>query len=259
MNFVKLFQSTYLDVLVLIAVFLISACSGSQKSTDDSTLEKAEITPEKLVNQLQRSPDKISSVSGKAKAFISQPNTTDRASVTFNSNGDSTLINVKNRIGIEGGLLLVTKDSLLLYNKIDKYIKKVHKQQNTLPELNGIGAFNLIDLLRFQFTAGEVERILKKDTNYVVHLVDGRLLEIATTEELRVTKLSVPYSSPLPYSSVLFEAYSTIDGYSLPRKLTIFNRVRSSKVVLIINQLKINPTKLDLTPAYPEEMEIQHL
>jgi len=223
-------------------------------------MKNADISPKQLVSQLHQSPDEISSVSGRAKAFISQPNTTDRATITFNSNGDSTLINVQNRIGIEGGLLLVTKDSLLLYNKIDKYIKKVHKQHNTLPELNGIGAINIIKLLRYQFTANEVEQILKKDTNYLVHLVDGRLLEIATvTNKLRVTKLSVPYSSPLPYSSVLFEAYSSIEGHSLPRKLTIFSRERNSKVVLIINQLKINPSVLDLKPVYPKELKIQHL
>ena len=235
-----------------------AACRGSREMAPASDLKKADITAEALADSLFLRSDQLSSVAGKAKALISQPNNTDRATVTFRSNGDSTLIEVKNRIGIEGGLLLVTEDSILLYNKVDNYVKKVHRRKQTLPELNGIGAINFIDLLRFRFSANDINRIMKNEKSYIAHLKDGRLITI-DNQKFQITRLRVPYSSTLPYSSVQFEGYTEINGFLLPRKLTIMSKNKSSKLVLLIQTLKPNPNNLNVKPEYPEKLRVQRL
>lgn len=243
---------------MICVLFIVAACRSSREMVSETAMTKADITPDALADSLFSNSKNLTAVSGKAKALISQPENTDRASITFVSNGDSTLIEVKNRIGIDGGLLLVTKDSILLYNKIDNYVKKVHRREGSLPELNGVGAINIIDLLRYRFSAGDIDQIFKSEKGYLVQLKDGNLISIDQLN-FQIAKLSAPQSSSLPYTSVVFEGYTKVDGFLLPRKLTIISKNRSSKMVLLINNLEPNPKTLNLTPDYPEKLEVQHL
>ena len=117
---------------------------------------------------------------------------------------------------------------------------------------------NLLDLMNFKIEAKDVERILQSDTEYVLGFYNKGIARI-NKKNGTVSYVEQARSSGLPYSSLQYESYGIIDGYKLPRKITILSADRNSQVVFQIRTLEINPSKLSLGIDIPNDIIIERL
>ena len=62
-----------------------------------------------------------------------------------------------------------------------------------------------------------------------------------------------------PYSRIIYESYGELNGFTLPRKITIFSADGDSRVVFLVRSLEVNPNKLDLEIDIPNDIVIQRL
>jgi len=244
--------------LYLIAFMLLGACSSSKEASADGEFTSADLTPEKLVQQMKTPGESLTAVQGKSKALISQPGNTDKATLTFKSTRTQTLVEIKNRIGIDGGLLFLTSDSVLLYNRVDNYAKKTDRRSGQLPELSGISPINILQILDYQFQAEDVSQINTNGEIIKAILTDNTLVEL-WADTRRISSISQPYRSDVPFTKLVFEGYSSIKGYSLPRKITIINSNRNTKVVLLMQNLDVNSKNMIIEPDIPRDITIQRL
>ena len=251
-------RMTSLKYLVAGSLFLIISCTSSKKLTTDEELYRVTIPLSEVIDKIPNYSGDLNSVKGKGRAIVSEPGNSDRITIDFETDTSLSLLTFKNRIGITGGSMLVDADSILIYNKIDKYAEKVSIQNGRMTNLNELASVNLLDLMNFKIEAEDVERILQSDTEYVLGFHNKGIARI-NKKDGTVRYVEQSRVSGLPYSSLTYESYGTINGYTLPRKITILSADRNSQVVFQIRSLEVNPENLDLEIDIPNDIVIERL
>ena len=75
----------------------------------------------------------------------------------------------------------------------------------------------------------------------------------------KIREVRQPYGAGLPYSKLTYENYGELNGYTLPRKITILSADGNSKVVFQIRSLQLNPKTVDLRLDIPSNIIIDRL
>ncbi len=247
-----------IPVLILVCVSLYSCKTTRSISTEKEQLYRVQIPLSEVIKKIPNYSGSLLSAKGKGRAIVSEPGNSDRITVDFETDTALSLLTFKNRIGINGGGMLVDADSILIYNRIDKYAQKVSVNNGRMTSLNELASVNLLDLMNFKIKASDIEHILQSDKEYVLGFYNKGIARI-NKKDGTVSFVEQVRSSGLPYSSINYEGYGTINGYTLPRKITIFSTDRESKVVFQVRSLKVNPSKLDLTLNIPEDIPIERI
>jgi len=240
------------------AFFLLISCTSSKKITTKEDLYRVNIPLSEVISKIPNYSNSLISAKGKGRAIVSEPGNSERITIEFETDTTLSLLTIKNRIGITGGVMLVDEDSILIYNKIDKYAQKISAQDGRMTTLNELASVNLLDLMNFKITSEDVEKILQSDTEYVLGFYNKGIARINKNDGT-VNYVEQARSSGLPYSSLKYESYGKIDGYILPRKITILSADRNSQVVFQVRGLEINPPKLDLSIDIPNDIIIERL
>lgn len=251
-------QKSALSYLILGSVLLFVSCTSANKLTDEESLYSVKIPLHEIVDKIPNYSGKLVAVKGKGRAIVSEPGSSDQITIDFESDTTLSLLTFKNRIGITGGSMLVDADSILIYNKIDKYAQKVSVQDGRMTNLNELASVNLLDLMNFKIEIKDVEKILQSDTEYVLGFYNKGIARI-NKKTGTVSYVEQARSSGLPYSSLNYESYGSIDGYTLPRKITILSADRNSQVVFQVRSLKVNSNDLDLKIDIPNDVTIERL
>lgn len=244
---------------LVLAIFAFSCTTTSKLSElKNEELYSVKIPLNEVILKIPNYAGQLNSAKGNGRAIISEPGNSDRVTINFETDTTLSLLTFKNRIGINGGSMLVDSDSILIYNRIDKYAQKVSINDGRITSLNELASANLLDLMNFKIYAKDVKDILQSDTEYVFRFKNRGIARI-NKKNGTVTYVEQPRSIGLPYSSLLYENYGIINGYTLPRKITIFSADQSSKVVFQIRSLDVNPDTINLTIEIPEEIVIERL
>ena len=244
--------------LILAIFLLVVSCTSTKKISTDEELYEVMIPLSEIIDRIPNYAGELVSAKGKGRALVSEPGNSDRITIDFETDTVLSLLTIKNRIGITGGSMLVDADSILIYNKIDKYAQKVSVQDGRMTNLNELASVNLLDLLNFKIEIEDVEKILQSDTEYILGFYNKGIARI-NKKSGTVSYVEQARSSGLPYSALTYESYGEIDGYTLPRKITILSADRNSQVVFQIRTLEVNPSKVDLTIDIPDEIVIERL
>lgn len=251
-------RMTSLKYLFAGSLFLIISCTSTKKITTSEELYAVTIPLSEVIAKIPNYSGDLVAAKGKGRAIVSEPGNSDRITIDFEADTLLSLLSFKNRIGIAGGSMLADMDSILIYNKIDKYAEKVSIQNGRMTNLNELASVNLLDLMNFKIEAENVEQILQSDTEYVLGFNNKGIARI-NKKDGTVRYVEQARSSGLPYSSLTYESYGTIDGYTLPRKITILSADRNSQVVFQIRSLEVNPENLDLEIDIPNDIVIERL
>jgi hypothetical protein len=241
---------------ILGTLLLLISCTSSKKLTTEEELYEVKIPLTEVIEKIPNYAGDLVSAKGKGRAIVSEPGNSDRITIDFDTDTTLSLLTFKNRIGITGGSMLVDADSILIYNKIDKYAEKVSIQNGRMTNLNELASVNLLDLMNFKIEAKDVERILQSDTEYILGFYNKGIARI-DKKNGTVKYVEQARSSGFPYSSLTYESYGVIDGYTLPRKITILSADRNSQVIFQIRSLEVNSEDLDLELSIPNGIKIE--
>lgn len=251
MNIVCFLRNTFAVFLLLIT---LSSCSSTRVLEEEGYTPSADNAKD-VVAKLPDYNDTLSTVKGQGRAIVSEPGNTERVTIRFAGNRERSLVSVKNAIGIEGGELLTDGDSLLIYNKIDKYARKVPIREGSLNRIDHLASLNILTLLNFTVGVEDVQSMLENPEYYLLVLTSGTRLFV-DREDCTIRQVRQPAGSALPYSKIVYEAYGQINGFRLPRRITIFGSGEKSRVALMIQSLEINPELDKPTIELPDNITV---
>ena len=137
--------------LLICTSLLAFACKTSKDVSlpTTNTYTKPELLLIEILEPIPNYREQIIHIKGRGRAIISESGNSERFNINFESDTTSSLLTIKNRLGIEGGAMLVDSDSILMYYKLDKLAQKVSIRDGRLSSLNELSSINLIDLLYF--------------------------------------------------------------------------------------------------------------
>ncbi len=243
--------------LLLLFSVLLSACATTKEvpAVTGEGFEVSDTPADSITAALPDYSNALKTVKGKGKAIVSEPNNSERATLYFSGNREKSLITIKNSIGIEGGKLLSDGDSLLVYNRVDKYARKISLKDGSLNNINNLASVNILEMLNMAVAGGSVEEVLQNKNSYLLQLQSGGKIYVSKESNV-IKQINRPRSSGLPYSQIRYDGYSTIEGLKLPRRITIFSADESAKVDLLIQSLEVNPELDELTIDLPDDIKI---
>ena len=244
----NLTTSTLSFILIIACCLVWTSCSSTQQLSKEGFTE-SETDKASIIQQLPDYSTKLHSLKGKGRAIVSEPNNTERVTLLFSSNRQKSLVTIRNRLGIEGGKLLTDGDTLLAYNKIDKYARKISIRDGKLERINRLASLNILDIINYTVDSTDISQVLENQKHF--KLLSTRKAEIFVDKESnRIREVVQPKNSDLPYSKIVYDAYSELNGFILPRRITIFGAEGSSKIALQLTSLELNPDigalKIDL-------------
>src|SRR5699024_644969 len=104
----------------------------------------------------------------------------------------------------------------------------------------------------------EVRSVRESNKYYQLRLKNGAQVYVQKENGL-VQQVIHTRRGYAPYSKIQYESYGQLQGFTLPRKITIFSADGDSRVLFLIRSLNINPKKLNLELNIPNDMVIQRL
>lgn len=240
---------------LVLAATLISACSTS-RSVTDGDFSRSSVSKETVVSSIPDYSEELITLSGKGRALVSEPGNSDRVTIDFEANRQLSLLTIQNRIGIEGGQMLVDQDSILIYNRLDKEAQKISIYDGRMTSLNELTSINILDLINFRVSEEEVNSVLESNNSYQLRLKDGSRVFV-NKENGWVEQVIQNRRGSAPYSEIIYESYGELEGFKLPRKITIFSSDGNSRVVFLVRSLNVNPNNLKLIIDIPESIKIE--
>ncbi|MGF1669725.1 MAG: DUF4292 domain-containing protein [Balneolaceae bacterium] len=241
---------------VLVAGTIVS-CASPSVVQERGDIRESSISADSLYNLVFKDKDTLMRVSGKGRAIVSQKGGSDRVTVEFFSDQSSSLLNIRSGIGIEGGQVLVKDDSVLVYNKVDKYARiSPLSEGGTGSDIGSLASVNIIDLLNYSIEPGETTNVLEDESFYIGVLGDkGRYFVEKKTGLIR----EVEWKRDSPYRQIIYEGYASINGFELPRKITILSADGNSQVVFLVQNLIINNSLPELTINIPDNIPVTRI
>lgn len=249
------FKRVSFSGFILILFFMMS-CSASKELAGDEELNEADISVGELLELVPNYRESLQTITGSGRAIVSEPGNSDRVTLQFLSNRDESLITVRTSVGIEGGQIYVDSDSLLVYNRVDKYAEKVPLNQGKLTSVGSIASVNMLDLFNYTFTESDVAELYETNGQFVAVLVNDSRVQISK-ETGRILEVNQPAGNrQVPYSRIIYEGYGEIEGFHLPRKITIFSQDGKSRATLLVQNLEINERLPELGIDLPDDIPI---
>lgn len=246
-------------LLTLFLALLLAGCATFRTADSDREpeLRPATITADSLLSQVPNYSDELHTIDGSGRALVSEPGSSERVIINFQSTRSTSLITIRTGAGIEGGKILVDGDSLLIYNTVDKIAEKVSVTQSNLSSVGSIASLNMLDLFNFVVEPEEVDRVFEDDRSYVLFLNNEATVRISKTGFM-VEEVNQPSGLPgRPYRKIEYEGYSDISGFQLPRKITILSSDEQSRAVFLVQRLQVNGKLPPLTIDIPDNVEIR--
>jgi len=241
---------------VLLSAMLISACSTPRMAAEIEDLAVADITTDELLALIPDYSENLETINGVGRALISEPGSSDRVTLEFKSNRTTSLIDIRTSVGIQGGQILVDGDSLLIYNRVDRYAEKVSIAQSDMTSVGSIASLNMLDLFNFTLTKEDVDTIFDGGDNYIVLLRNEATVTVSKADGLIMEVHQSVNSPSAPYRKIEYEGYGVIEDFQLPRKMTILSRDEKSRATLLVQRLEVNQPLPPLTIDLPDNIPI---
>lgn len=253
------YKSYILSIFSVTMILFMAACSTSREFAGVEGLERAEMSTEELIAMVPDYRDELITISGSGRALVSEPGSSERVTIQFQSNRMESLITVRNSMGIEGGQIFVDSDSLLIYNRIDKKAEKIPLHEGRLSSVGSIASINILDLVNYTLNPEDIYEIYEDRNQYIVILKNRSQITVNKADGLihKVVHATDYYDAP--YSRIQYEGYARINGFMLPRRITIYSRDEVSRATLLVQRLEVNTELPALAITIPEDIPIYRL
>lgn len=243
-----------LPALISFVVLMVS-CSSSRELTAPEEMEPSDESAETIVQKLPDYRDSLSTLEGSGRAIVSEPDNSERVTVQFRSNREESRLSIKNSVGIEGGEIYVDQDSLLVYNKVDKFAEKVSLTEGKQTSVGSLASMNILDLFNFTVDASEVESVYEDADTYVLLLRDDSYVRLRK-ESYLVEEVVRRRAEGASIGRIEYDGYAELEGFMMPRRIIVYSSDGESRAVLIVQSLEINTELPDLALTIPEDIPI---
>jgi hypothetical protein len=240
----------------MIAVLVLAGCAGSSTLTKNG-FTASDNQVKDIVSSIPNYSKQLQSIKGKGRAIVSEPGNTERVTILFSSDRQRSLVTVRNGIGVEGGKMLTDGDTLTVYNKLDKFVRKVPIRGGKLDRINRLASLNILDMINYSIAKNSVQTVLENEQLYQLQLSDGTKIFVDKKSRM-IQQVTTPQNSNLPYSKITYDAYASMKGFKLPRRISIFGSEEKSKVALQLTGLELNPKLGALTINLPDGIPIYY-
>ncbi|MGM0505561.1 MAG: hypothetical protein ACQER4_00045 [Bacteroidota bacterium] len=234
---------------MLAILLLASGCRTSIQTLEMGELRRSDLSPQELVHLVHGETPELERISGEGRLFISQPGGSDRITVEFHADRERALFSFRNRIGIDGGEILVDQDSIRVWNKMDNLLQIVSRDNPGLTPLGALSTLPLTELFQVRLDSRDIEEILENDTHLDVQLQNGTRL-IVTRQSGTVLELHKESDPNALYDRAVYELHRESGSFRLPGKITIFGTDGETRLTLLIREATPNgelpPLQLDL-------------
>lgn len=242
---------------LVITVIILASCSSSERLLSVEDMEPASISKQELMDLVPDYSDDLETLKGNGRAIVSEPGGSDRVTLQFQSDREKSLITIRTSIGIEGGQILVDSDSLLIYNRVDKYAEKVSLQQSNLTSIGSLASLNMLDMFNFTFEKDDIRGIYENEEVFVAVLNNRTQVTLSKSDGL--IQNVVQSGGEAAYSRIDYEGYAQIEGFYLPRKITILSSDGKSQATFLVQRLEINNTLPPMEISIPEDIPIYRI
>lgn len=235
-----------------------AACSTTQNlPAGQEQFAPSSVNPSQIVKEIPDYSNTLTSLEGKGRAIVSEPGNTERLTLLFSSSRQKSMVTVRNGIGIEGGQLLTDGDTLLVYNKLDKFARKIPIRGGKLNRINRLASLNILDMISYHVAEEQVATVFESDNRYLLELNSGTQIQVDKQSGL-IREITQPKNSQLPYSKITYDAYASVEEFTLPRRISIFGAEQKSKVALQLTALELNPQLDTLAINLPDDIPIYY-
>lgn len=187
--------------------------------------------------------------------MVSEPGNTERVRLNFSSNRYKSLVAIRNSLGIEGGELLTDGDTLLIYDKIEKFARKIAVRGADLDRINRLASLNILDMMNYIVNRENIRSVQENQDHYLLLMHSGTNIYLNKDTYL-VEQVEEPVDTKLPYSKIVYNAYDTLKEFVLPRRITIFGSEGDSKIDLQLTSLDLNPRLDTIAIELPDDIPV---
>lgn len=242
-------------IVLSLAILIFSGCRATHELIETGELEQADIGIEEISEMVPDYIETLNTLSGHGRALISQPGNSDRVTIDFHSNRKTSLLTFRNRLGIEGGQMLVQDDSVLVYNRIDKVAEKISLKDANLTDVGTLATINLLELFHYPFHQHEITDLFQDEQYYVALTEDFTRITIDKNSGW-ILDLQTHPDAGYPYSRIHYEVYDHYGDFTLPGKITIFSSDGEIRVTFLVRQLQTNSELPEMEISIPDEIPI---
>jgi len=243
-----------IPALICFVVMLVS-CSSSRELSAPEEMDLSDESAEMIVQNMPDYRETLKTLEGSGRAIVSEPDNSERVTVQFRSNREESRLSIKNSVGIEGGEIYVDRDSLLVYNKVDKFAEKVSVNEGKQTSVGSLASMNILDLFNFTVDESEVEGVYEDAETFVLLLRDGSYVQIRK-ESYLVEEVVRPGAEGASIGRIEYDGFANLEGFMMPRRITVYSSDGTSRAVLIVQSLEINTELPDLALTIPEDIPI---
>lgn len=237
------------------ALLILIGCSTSKEVFVLDDMEPSARSVDDVLEQLPDYRENLQTISGSGRAIVSEPGGNERVTVRFQSNRNESLLNVRNSLGIEGGQIYVDRDSLLIYNRIDKFAEKVAVREGKLTSVGSIASMNILDLFNYTLDSSDVTQVYE-DNDHVALVLTDQSYVVILKNSYHIKEVVRANPIEAPFSRIEYDGYAEINGFILPRRITIFSSNGQSRAALLVQNLELNTELPDLTITIPDDIPI---
>lgn len=246
-----------ITLLLLLFSFLMMSCRTTETLNTDG-YKPSDISADSLLSSMPNHGRSLNAIKGSGRAVISEPGNNDRVRIDFKANNEFSYLDISNRLGIGAGQVLADRDSITTWNRIDKIAEKFSIYDSRYSNMNELASVNLLDLISYKVDPVMVRKVSENAQNYRLELADGTGVFLRK-DDLSVWQVRKPEYSSAPYALIEYESYSRIDGFELPRRITIISADRESRVAFLVSALEINPNTVHFELDIPSDVTIIRL
>jgi hypothetical protein len=253
--------------LVVLAAVTLAGCSGPLVRNAPEAEAPADFpnhTAAQIIRQVAAATGGVQSFSSEARVHVSSPALSQSLGASLRANlTDSVFAALRGPLSISVGRGLATADSFLAYDQLNRrlYLGPLAAADRYVPGAGAPGAL-AHTLLGLLVPEAEVSwQVVPASATYVLTEpgTNGRRRYTVDPALWRVTALEELAADGSVLQRRTFDAFDVVDGFVMPRRITLTSPPDGSEVVIEHERLTLDPADLTFPFRRPTGAEVIRL
>jgi hypothetical protein len=202
---------------------------------------------DQIRQQILLGADTLRAFTAKARVSIDAPSRSGQFSATIRQRrGDSLFMSLSPGLGIEAARILVTPDSVFIYDRINQRLRygSLQEAQSRLPAPLAVGrGFDV--LLGFMApNAGSQWTVSADSTTYRLATPGGRRKLVVDPTRWRATRYTRYAADSTLMEERTFSEFTTFDGVTIPRRIQVRRTDPDVSASVFYREVRLNPGSL---------------